>query len=184
MRKAAFGLPVSLCLITLTLSSCSSLSGPDGGSYGSYAYNEPADYSSRLPQTMPAGEKLVVIDPHTHTWGAYGSDGNLIRSGLATAGSSWCPDLGRPCHTSTGTFHVSSLGSADCKSRIFPKPKGGAPMPYCMFFNGGQAMHGSSDGEVVEANISHGCVRMHVADAEWLRFNFVNVGTKVVVKSY
>jgi lipoprotein-anchoring transpeptidase ErfK/SrfK len=27
-------------------------------------------------------------------------------------------------------------------------------------------------------------VRMHVSDAEWLRYNFVNVGTKVIVKPY
>jgi lipoprotein-anchoring transpeptidase ErfK/SrfK len=159
------------------------LSGPDGGSYGSYAYNAPTDYSSRLSPTIASSGKVVVVDPHTHAWGAY-EGGNLVKAGQATAGSGWCPDLGRPCRTSTGTFSVSSLGDADCKSKIFPKPKGGAPMPYCMFFHGGQAMHGVSEGEVVDGNISHGCVRMHVADAEWLRYNFVNVGTKVVVKPY
>jgi lipoprotein-anchoring transpeptidase ErfK/SrfK len=45
-------------------------------------------------------------------------------------------------------------------------------------------LHGVPDGEVVEGNISHGCVRMHVVDAEWLRYSFVNYGTKVVVKPY
>lgn len=185
MRHVRLGLSISaLCTITLALSSCSSMS-PDGGSYGSaYASNSPSDYSSRLPATIPAGQKVVVIDPRVHAWGAYDSDGNLIKSGLATAGSSWCPDLGRPCRTSSGSFRVQSLGAADCKSKIFPMPKGGAPMPYCMFFHGGQAMHGVSEGEVVEGNISHGCVRLHVADAEWLRFNFVDVGTKVEVKPY
>jgi lipoprotein-anchoring transpeptidase ErfK/SrfK len=158
---------------------------PDGGSYGSaYASNTSSDYSSRLPSTITPGQKVVVIDPRVHAWGAYDSSGNLIKSGLATAGSNWCPDLGRPCRTSSGTFRVQSLGAADCKSKIFPMPKGGAPMPYCMFFHGGQAMHGVSEGEVVEGNISHGCVRLHVADAEWLRFNFVDVGTKVEVKPY
>jgi lipoprotein-anchoring transpeptidase ErfK/SrfK len=186
MRNIRFGLSIlALSTAALALSSCSNMSS-DGGSYGgSYAYNNaPADYSSRLAPTVPAGEKLVVIDPRAHVWGAYDTDGSLIKSGLATAGSDWCPDLGRPCHTSSGHFRINSLGSADCKSKIFPKPKGGAPMPYCMFFHGGQAMHGVSEGEVVEGNISHGCVRLHVADAEWLRFNFVNVGTKVVVKPY
>ncbi len=57
-------------------------------------------------------------------------------------------------------------------------------MPYCMFFNKDQALHGVPDSEVADANLSHGCVRMHVADAEWLRYNFVNIGTPVVVKSY
>jgi lipoprotein-anchoring transpeptidase ErfK/SrfK len=180
----------ALCTATLALSSCSSLSGPDGGSYGgSYAHNNrssyspPADYSSRLSPTIASTEKVVVVDPRSHAWGAY-ENGSLVKAGQATAGSGWCPDLGRPCHTSTGTFRVLSLGGPDCKSKIFPRPRGGAPMPYCMFFHGGQALHGVSEGEVVDGNISHGCVRLHVVDAEWLRFNFVNVGTKVVVKPY
>jgi lipoprotein-anchoring transpeptidase ErfK/SrfK len=63
-------------------------------------------------------------------------------------------------------------------------PHGGAPMPYCMFFNRNQALHGSPDHEVVDGNISHGCVRMHVPEAEWLRYNFVHVGTKVIVRPY
>ncbi len=43
-------------------------------------------------------------------------------------------------------------------------------MPYCMFFNGNQGLHGSP--YVMEGNVSHGCVRLSVSDAEWLRFNF------------
>ena len=186
MRHVRIGLSISaLCTITLALSSCSSMSpdgSPDGGSYGSYASS--SDYSSRLPATISAGQKVVVIDPRVHAWGAYDSSGNLIKSGLATAGSNWCPDLGRPCRTSSGSFRIQSRGAADCKSKIFPMPTGAAPMPYCMLFHGGQTMHGVSEGEVVEGNISHGCVRLHVADAEWLRFNFVDVGTKVEVKPY
>ena len=55
-------------------------------------------------------------------------------------------------------------------------------MPYCMYFHGGQALHGSY--EVVNGNISHGCVRLHVNDARWLRFNFAEPGTKVIIKPY
>jgi len=174
---------LALCSASLALSSCSSLYSdlPSGSS--SSATTSP-DYSARLSSHITTREKVVLVDPHVHAWGAYDNEGNLVRSGLATAGSDWCPDLGRPCHTAVGSFRVNSLGSEDCKSKIFPMPRGGAPMPYCMFFNRGQALHGVDDGEVVEGNISHGCVRLHVADAEWLRFNFVNVGTRVVVKSY
>lgn len=177
------------CFISITLSSCSSL-GPndsysdndnDGGGRGTTP-NLSADYASRLPQHISTGEKTVYVDPNVHAWGAYDSSGNLLKAGLTSAGSDWCSDLGRPCHTKAGSFRVQSLGSFGCKSRIFPIPRGGSPMPYCMYFNGGQGLHGSY--EVAEANISHGCVRMHVDDAEWLRFNFVNIGTKVVVKPY
>lgn len=142
----------------------------------------PADYSERLPQRIQTGERTVLVDPKVHAWGAYDSDGYLIRAGLATAGGSWCPDIGRPCYTKAGTFRIFTMGGEGCKSSIYPLPRGGAPMPYCMFFNRGQGLHGSY--EVVEGNVSHGCVRMQVMDAEWLRNNFASVGTKVVVKPY
>ena len=142
-------------------------------------------YESRLPSHINSnGEKVVLVDPNVHAWGAYASNGDLTRAGLASAGANWCPDLGRPCHTHPGTYRVNSLGSPNCVSSMFPIPRGGAPMPYCMYFDRNQALHGSPEGEVVEGNVSHGCVRMHVTDAEWLRYNFVNVGTKVIVKSY
>lgn len=187
MRNAGSVLPqlALLAAATLGLCSCSSMSSDvgSGNENNTYAYSAPANYASRLPQQIATNEKVVLVDPRVHAWGAY-DNGTLVRAGLATAGSTWCPDLGRPCKTAAGSFRVQSLGAAECKSRTFPLPKGGAPMPYCMFFHGGQALHGVPAGEVVEGNISHGCVRLNVSDAEWLRFNFVNVGTKVQVSPY
>lgn len=141
----------------------------------------PPNYAARLPQYIGTSEKVIVVDPKVHAWGAY-SGGILIRAGLATAGNSWCPDIQRSCRTKAGTFRIQSLGSRGCKSSIYPLPRGGAPMPYCMFFNKNQGLHGSYD--VVEGNVSHGCVRMRVDDAEWVRFNFATVGTKVIVRPY
>lgn len=138
-------------------------------------------YTTRLPQSISSSGDTIIVDPHVHAWGAY-QDGQLIKSGLATAGSHWCPDIHRPCRTKVGVFRIQSLGSAGCKSTRYPVGRGGAPMPYCMYFNGNQALHGSH--EVVEGNISHGCVRLPVSDAEWLRFNFARIGTKVVVRPY
>lgn len=170
-------------LSLISLSSCSTYS-TSSQENGYYAANVPKDYSNRLPSTIATSEKVVVVDPSVHAWGAYDRNGSLLRSGLATAGAAYCPDTGRPCRTSVGTYRIYSLGNPDCKSHKFPLPRGGAPMPYCMFFNGGQGLHGSGFNEVVDANVSHGCVRMHVADAEWLRYNFANVGTKVIVRPY
>lgn len=152
-------------------------------------YRKPRELSgyesfiSRLPKQIETNEKTIVIDPHVHAWGAYSAQGKLIRAGLATAGAKWCEDIGRPCRTKTGVFRIQSLGDSDCISNKFPVDEGGgAPMPYCMYFNGGQALHGSH--ELAEANLSHGCVRIHVQDAQWLRFEFANIGTKVIVKPY
>lgn len=137
-----------------------------------------------------SAEKVIIVDPNTHSWAAYSASGELLRSGMATAGNSWCRDIRRSCKTKAGVFRIYSLGSRGCRSSKFPLPRGGAPMPYCMFFNGGQALHGSN--EVVAANVSHGCVRLHVEDAAWIRFNFAERpnasnnyrGTKVIIRRY
>jgi len=149
-----------------------------------YAY---ASFPSSIP---PEGQKQIIVDPQTHMWAAYDEDGYLVKKGMATAGSNYCRDLGRSCRTKVGTFRIESLGDADCKSHRFPLPRGGAPMPYCMFFHNGQALHGSN--AVVPANASHGCVRLHVKDARWIRFHFAEeptannegLGTIVIIKPY
>ena len=169
------GHSVLILLSSFVCCSCSSSLLDDGGG---------SDISG-IPQHINApGEKVVLVDPSSHRWGAYESDGSLVRSGLASAGSDYCKDLDEPCHTEVGTFRIRSLGGPDCISHAFPLPNGGAPMPYCMYFTEEQALHGVPESELGEANLSHGCVRMHVGDAAWLRYNFVNVGTKVVVEPY
>lgn len=148
-------------------------------------------YTYALPSSIPAqGQKEIIVDPRIHMWGAYNEDGHLVRSGVATSGSNYCRDLRRACRTQVGTFRIYSLGEASCRSRKFPIPRGGAPMPYCMYFNNGQALHGSY--QVVRRNVSHGCVRLHVKDAKWLRYNFAeeptsrneSLGTIVIIKPY
>lgn len=182
MQKVLLKLKGYLVVIMpLIISSCASYHG--ASSTGSY-HADSSFFSSRLPDHLQTREKLVLVDPNVHRWGAYDSKGDLVREGLATAGNHYCEDIGRACKTPTGSFRVWSLGSYNCKSSKYPLPRGGGLMPYCMYFGSQQALHGSPDGAVVEGNISHGCVRLKIPDAEWLRYNFVNIGTKVVVKSY
>lgn len=145
------------------------------------------DYSdsvshSRLASHIQTNEKVIIVNPRRHVWGAYSREGMLLHSGIATSGSTWCADLGRSCRTKVGTFRINSLGARNCKSSRYPLGRGGALMPYCMYFNGNQGIHGSY--EVSEANRSHGCVRVTVKDAEWLRFNFASIGTKVIIMNY
>lgn len=184
MRKILFSIVhiFSYCIIgaSLSLTGCATNTTGGGGHFA-------ADYSSRLPATFDTeGKKVVLVDPNHHAWGAYGSDGHLVKAGIATAGGATCPpdENSATCKTGSGTFHISSLGDGSCYSKVYPKPEGGGLMPYCMFFNGGQALHGSPDPTVIEANVSHGCVRMRIQDAEWMRNNFAQVGTKVVVLPY
>ena len=179
-----------LCCVSLALTSCSTMSRQQSQQANASMARDntmqqpraPVNYADRMPQSISPGARTIVVNPNVHAWGAYDKSGTLVRAGLATAGGSWCSDVKRSCYTRPGTFRIQSLGSASCKSSMYPKPRGGAPMPYCMFFNGHQGLHGSYD--VVEGNVSHGCVRVQVSDAEWIRFNFANIGTKVVVKPY
>lgn len=149
--------------------------------------NMSADYSARLPQSMNTnGKKLVYVDPNVHAWGAYSSDGKLVRAGIATAGGSVCPPDAdeADCRTNAGTFNITSIRGEECASKVYPRPTGGGLMPYCMFFHNGQALHGSPDNIVIEDNVSHGCVRMRIPDAEWMVNNFAQVGTTVKVAPY
>lgn len=138
--------------------------------------------ASPLPRHMSSiNHPTIVVQLSQLAWGAYDDDGNLVRWGPVSGGKGWCPDLHRGCHTATGTFTVYSKQGSGCKSTKFPIPRGGAPMPYCMFFHGGYALHGSPS--VPGYNASHGCVRLFTDDARWLNQNFISVGsTRVIIK--
>jgi L,D-transpeptidase ErfK/SrfK len=128
----------------------------------------------------PRGDSTVLVSLGALAWGAYDSEGNLVKWGPASGGRGYCADLHHGCHTPAGVFTVYEKRGPECVSTKFPIGKGGAPMPYCMFFHGGMALHGSP--EVPGFNASHGCVRLFVDDARWLNQNFVRTGvTRVVI---
>ncbi len=144
------------------------------------------DYSP-FPMVMnTGGKKLMTWDPHLVAWAAYGADGKLKRWGPGAGGKDWCPDVGRPCHTVVGEFSIGYKCGPDCRSTSYPIGcwgSGCAPMPYFMEFHpAGYGFHGSNF--VPGHNASHGCVRMYNADAEWLSKNFIEIGTKVIIRPY
>lgn len=126
-------------------------------------------------------DSSFVFNPRSLSWSAI-KDGRVIKSGKASGGSHYCPDIGRSCHTPSGTYHVIGKRGADCKSSRYPVGRGGAKMPYCMYFSKLYAVHGSY--EVPHHNASHGCIRVRPSDAKWLYYNFMKIGTRVVVKPY
>lgn len=133
-------------------------------------------------------EKQVIIDQDKLAWAAYNEHGQLVKWGPIASGRDKCPDSANSCKTLTGIYRVFSKENEKCKSDVYPIGKGGAKMPYCMYFHKGFAMHGSSDMPGFRA--SHGCVRMFIPDAKWLNEEFVDVtseknntlGTKVIVR--
>jgi hypothetical protein len=139
--------------------------------------------SYSFPSTRVAtGNNVFIFDPNHVMWGAYDRNGQLVNQGRASGGKGYCADVGRRCKTPIGTFRVSRKGNASCVSSKFPVGEGGAPMPYCMFFHHGYAIHGSPD--VPHYNASHGCIRVLPSDARWLSNNFIYPGTTVIVKPY
>ena len=128
------------------------------------------------------GRKVVVVDLEKQAFGAYDASGNLVHWGPVSGGKGYCPDVRRRCNTPRGTFYVFGKGTAYCISKKFPIPEGGAPMPYCMYFYNGYAMHAS---DLPGYHASHGCIRMFYEDAQWLNRYFVKTGgrgTKVIVR--
>ena len=123
-----------------------------------------------------------VFSPRTLRWKAINNSGKVVRSGRGSGGRSYCKDIKRSCRTPSGTYSIISKRGANCRSSRYPVGRGGAPMPYCMFFSKYYAIHGSPD--VPNYNASHGCVRVRPSDARWLHRNFMHIGTKVIIKSY
>jgi L,D-transpeptidase ErfK/SrfK len=137
---------------------------------------------SPMPYSIkPLGVRVVIIDMRKQAFGAYDSNGYLIHWGPVSGGKGWCPDIHRACNTPRGRFYIFNKGDVYCESKKYPVPKGGAPMPYCMYFFNGYAMHAS---DLPGYHASHGCVRMFFEDAEWLNKHFVRLGrgTKVIIK--
>jgi len=140
-----------------------------------------ANSSGFASKRRATGKNVFIFDPSQKRWAAYDRSGRLIKTGKASGGKGYCKDLGRSCRTPRGTFSIYAKRGAGCKSSKFPLGRGGAPMPYCAFFKGGYAIHGSHN--VPRYNASHGCIRVVPSAARWLH-RFLHYGATVIVRSY
>lgn len=138
--------------------------------------------SSNFVEKRPAtGRVVFIFDPRHTNWALYDRQGDLVRTGRASGGKNYCPDIGEPCRTVVGTFTAFREDGPECKSTKFPVGEGGAPMPNCMYFHKGYAIHGSDS--VPNYNASHGCIRVTPSDAAWLD-DRINPGATVIVRPY
>ena len=143
---------------------------------------------SPFPKQMAPHEKQIIVDQDKLAWGAYDTNGKLLNWGPIASGRDNCPDSKKSCRTMSGIFRMFSKENSRCTSDVYPVGRGGAPMPYCMYFHKGFAMHGSND--IPGYRASHGCVRMFTRDAKWLNEEFVDIstdendqrGTQVIVR--
>lgn len=179
---------VIMAALPLVLAGCQNNSVPIVDDAGNVHYTASMDSDSRgsfsFPSSQPAtGHKVFVFDPNIPAWAAYDGNGQLIKTGSASGGRDFCPDVNHECRTVTGTFHVYSKKGPDCTSSVYPiETNGGAKMPYCMHFYQGYSIHAAY--EVPKWNASHGCIRVLPDAARWLNQEFMNIGTTVIVKPY
>lgn len=187
MRKV-FG---AWMLICLGLSSCvdydeSTLITDDAGYvHRTIYYAKDKRGRNYYPQIIKAtGEKRFYFDPKVSAWAAYDEEGNRLMTGSASGGIDACEENAtQSCRTVTGTFRIYNKRGLDCRSGEYPvSTKGGAKMPYCMYFYQGFTIHAAY--EVPEHPSSHGCVRVFPSAAKWLNEQFMQIGTKVIILAY
>lgn len=131
----------------------------------------------------PERQNIFIFSPREHRWAVYNQDGERVGFGRATGGKDFCDDVKSECRTVIGKFQVFRKEDKDCASKTFPIDEGGgAPMPYCMFFYKGYAIHGSD--HVIDGNVSHGCVRVTRRAAQWIHENYIHQGSYVLVLPY
>jgi lipoprotein-anchoring transpeptidase ErfK/SrfK len=128
---------------------------------------------------------IVVIRRESN--GLYLYDrGKLVRK-LGVATGTW------EYPTPLGTFQIVDMQrhpwwyppASDWAEGLDPVPPGpGNPLgTRWMGLNVyGVGIHGTPNSASIGYSASHGCIRMHISDAEWL-FNHVRVGTTVVIVS-
>lgn len=136
------------------------------------------------------GERSIYVSQRDLAWAAYDQDGELLWWGPVSPGKGNCQTKDR-CKTPSGSFRIIRKQDIDCISTAFPRrlngDNGGAPMPYCMHFFRGYALHGSPT--VPGYADSHGCVRLFIEDARWLNEEFITLpgngykGTRVIIGS-
>lgn len=97
----------------------------------------------------------VVISKRSQTMSVY-EDGELIeRWPVSTARKGY--------YTPTGSFHPYSY-----QLMHYSKKYDNAPMPHSIFFSGGYAIHATPHVGSLGRPASHGCVRLHPANASQL----------------
>ncbi|MDR1808545.1 MAG: L,D-transpeptidase [Propionibacteriaceae bacterium] len=118
----------------------------------------------------PTGEKWIDINLTTQTLTAYQGSTVFLGPTLVSTGTAANP-------TYTGTYRTYLKYDLQTMRGTY----GVQPdVPWVMYFNGGQAIHGAYWHNNFGHVMSHGCVNMRVSEAKDLYY-WAPIGTKVVV---
>ena len=133
----------------------------------------PGTAGAYVPENIPAapsaqGRSILVSVADQRIY-AY-ENGELVRTHLTSTGRSETP-------TVLGDYRIYIKYEADDMSGpdyFLPQ------VPYTMYFYQGYAIHGTYWHNAFGRPMSHGCVNLPTAEAQWF-FNFAQVGTPVRV---
>ena len=105
---------------------------------------------------LPAfAEVLIVVDKSTQQMSVSVNGVPRYRFAVSTGGVGY--------GTPNGTYHPQRM-----ERTWFSKLYYNSPMPHSIFFHGGYAIHGSYEISRLGGPASHGCIRLHPANAETL----------------
>jgi lipoprotein-anchoring transpeptidase ErfK/SrfK len=96
-------------------------------------------------------------------------DFNVVRVGYVSTGA---PGKYK---TPRGDFKIQ-WKAKKYDSKKYPSTNGGRNMDYAMFYNDGFAMHKGNINK-----LSHGCVRTHTTQAQWL-YDWAPHGTRIIIR--
>lgn len=146
-------------------------------------------YSEAVPQQIfpekhaSSPQNIFIFSPQALQWAVYNRAGVRVGIGKGVGGADFCADIKEPCRTVEGIYHILRKKDANCISKTYPIDEvGGAPMPHCMFFYRGYAIHGSNS--LPDINSSHGCIRVKPEAAEWMNKNYMSLGSMVIILPY
>lgn len=126
--------------------------------------------SRRVPKRCLTGEFTICVDKHARVIRAVNADGDVVRVMDSRFGA-------EGMETREGKFRVYRSGRDHVSTEY------DSPMPFSLFFDGGQAVHFSYEFRSDPRSDSHGCVGLRDYEgAEWL-YDKSEIGTPVVVLS-
>jgi lipoprotein-anchoring transpeptidase ErfK/SrfK len=98
---------------------------------------------------------IAAVDLSSQTMRVYVNGEHLYTWPVSTARSGY--------RTPTGSYGVQSMSRFHRSAKYH-----NAPMPHSIFFRGGYAVHGSYETSHLGQRASHGCIRLHPANAREL----------------
>lgn len=120
-------------------------------------------------------EKLITVDIGSQKLSAW-ENGQLIKEFKVSTGMKYTPTI-------KGSFKIQrKVDIQDMKGSFPPyEPYYIKGVKHVMYFYGAYAIHGAHWHNKFGARVTHGCVNLRPADAEWLYNNFAQVGARVEI---